>query len=250
MALWAAPSWGQSADNPANGRALWDDTPGVSGVNTLANSCSNCHTVQDRRTKIGGIVFADLSFNTAMTRLTQAISAQSVMRQFGALDVQQVRDLAAYIADTPEASTAQLDFTASAINTDTATQFVDLRSAVATTESLLITGVTISGSGASKFTRTSDTCNLATLQPGLSCRITVKFNSPDTAGALVQLNMTMRQGASATVFTRTVLLNGVVTSTTPPPPPSGGGSTGGGALGWPWLAALALGIAALLRRRT
>ena len=127
------------------------------------------------------------------------------------------------------------------------TQFVDLRSAVATPESLLITGVTISGSGASKFTRTSDTCNLATLQPGLSCRVTLKFNSPDTAGALVQLNMTMRQGASATVFTRTVLLNGVVTSATPPP--SGGGSTGGGALGWPWLAALALGIAALLRRR-
>ena len=247
VALWAAPSWGQSADNPANGRALWDDTPGASGVNNLTNSCSNCHTVQDRRTKIGGSVFADISFNTAMTRLTQAISAQSAMRQFGALDLQQVRDLAAYIADTPEASTAQLDFTASAINSDTATQFFDLKSAAATSESLLITGVTITGSGASKFTRTSDTCNLATLQPGLSCRVTVKFNSPDTAGALVQLNMTMRQGASATVFTRTVLLNGVVTPATPPP--SGGGSTGGGgALGWPWLAALALGIAALVRR--
>jgi hypothetical protein len=250
VALWAAPSWGQSTDNPTTGRGLFLDTPTNSGINTLTASCMNCHTVQDRRTKIGGSVFADISFNSAMTRLTQAIGAQPAMRQFGALDVQQVRDLAAYIADTPEASTAELDFTASAINTDTATQFFDLTSALATTETLHIDSVTITGTGASKFTRTSDTCDQATIQPGLTCRVTVKFRSADTVGALVPLTMTMRQGTSATTFARTVLLNGVVASTTPPPP-SGGGSTdsGGGAIGGAWLAALALGIAALARRR-
>jgi len=241
VAAFVAPTWAQATADPAAGRALFDDTPSASGLNNLTGSCVTCHgSVQNRRIKIGASAFADISVDTALARLAQAIGAQPDMRQFSALDDQQVRDLAAYLADTPETSAAQLDFTASAINAAIAAQFVDLRSAVATSETLHIDSVTITGNGASKFTRSSDTCDQATLQPGLSCRVTVTFKSPDLAGASVPLTLTMRQGASATPFTRTVLLVGSVT-----PPPSDGG---GGAVGAPWLFGLAL-AAALLRRR-
>lgn len=86
----------------------------------------------------------------------------------------------------------------------------------------------------------SDSCDQATLQPGLSSRVAVTFKSPDLSVASVPLTLTMRQGASATPFTRTVLLVGTVT------PPSSDG--GGGAVGAPWLFGLALSTA-LLRRR-
>jgi hypothetical protein len=196
--------------------------------------------VQNRRTKIGGSAFADIAFDTALARFTQAIGAQPDMRQFNALDDQQVRDLAAYLADTPKTSAAQLDFIASAVNVAATAQFIDLRSATATSETLHVDSVTISGAGASKFTRSSDTCDQATLAPGLSCRVTVSFKSADLVAASAPLTLTMRQGTSATSFTRTVTLNGSVT-----PPVA---ESGGGALGAPWLLGLALAAAWLWRR--
>ena len=87
---------------------------------------------------------------------------------------------------------------------------------------------------------------------GGTCRVTVDFSAPDTTGSIVPLVFTLRQGTSTTTFSRTVLLNGAVAVTAPP----GGGASssesgGGGALGWPWLAALALATTSLLfvRRR-
>ena len=249
LSLGAAPALAQNA---VTGKALFEDTINTTGINTLTGDCTSCHqSVQNRRTKIGGNPYAEISLTTASNRLGTAIGSVSAMKQFQALSAAQIQDLAAYIADTPETSTDQLNFTASAVNTATASQFVDLKHALATTETLRVISVAITGATASRFTRTSDTCDQQTLPAGGSCRVTVTYSAPDTAGSMVPLTFTLRQGTSTTDFTRTMFLNGSVAVTTPPPPggTASGSDSGGGALGWPWLAALAFGTAALLRSR-
>jgi cytochrome c553 len=245
-ALAAAPAWAQTAGDPVNGRLLYEDTPNVSTVTNLTGSCtSGCHgNVQNRRTAIGGSAYADISFNLAMTRFTQAVQGVGAMTQFvpllSAQQGQEARDIAAYIADTPKTTASQLDFTPTAINTATAVQSVDLTSAVAvpTTETLHVLGVAITGAGAARFTRASDMCDQQTLNPGSSCRVSVTFSAPDTAGYQAVLTLSLRQGTSTTTFTRTVALNGAVASA--PPPGSGSTDSGGGALSWEWLAGLVL----------
>jgi hypothetical protein len=233
------------ADDPARGEALWSDTPGVSGVNTLTNSCSNCHTVSDRRTSIGGSAFADIAFDTAMTRFAQAASVQSVMRQFQDLPLQDARDIAAYIADTPKTTAANLDFSANAVNTVTAAQTVDLRHSMAPlgNAALNVTGVAIGGSGASAFTIASNSCSGTNLAANNTCRVGITFSSPDTAGKTATLTFSLRQGT--TNFSRSVALSGAVAGGSPPPSSGGGDSGGGGALGLGWLAALATAALAL-----
>lgn len=254
----AAP---HAADDALNGRALYEDTPGVSGINTLSASCNNCHDVQSRRRRIAGNVndatlsFAAIDFDTAMTRFVQAVQNQPAMGPFGALSAQQARDIAAYIADTPKttpeqigARLPQLDFAPAAINSAATAQTVDLTAAVATSESLRIASVAIVGADAARFTRVADACEQQTLNPGMSCRVSLGFSAPDTASYSATLTFTMHQGSSAIPITRSVLLSGAVPVAVPPPattPPSGGG----GALDWPWLAALALVIVQLQRRR-
>lgn len=249
--LVAAPAWAQSA---VAGRALFTDTINATGNNTLTGNCDSCHTLQSRRTQIGGSVYGEISLTAATNRLGSAINSVGAMRQFQTLSQTQVQDLAAYIADTPETSTEQLNFSATAVNTMTASQFVDLRNSVAApaTETLKVVKVEITGATATRFRRTSDTCDQATVAVGGTCRVTLDFSAPDTSGSIVPLVFTLRQGTSTTTFSRTVLLNGAVAVTAPP----GGGASssdsgGGGALGWPWLAALALATTSLLfvRRR-
>lgn len=246
LALAAAPAWAQNA---VAGKALFENTINATGNNALPSNCTGCHaSIQERRTQIGGSPFAEISRTLATNRLGTAIATQPSMRPFQALSQAQILDIAAYLADTPETSTDQLNFTASATNTVTAAQFVDLRHAVATNEALTVVGVAITGTNASRFTRTSDTCDQQALPAGGSCRVTVTFSSPDTAGTMVPLTFTLRQGASATTFTRTMFLNGAVAVSAPPPAASNGES-GGGATGWPWLVALALATAVLLLLR-
>lgn len=235
-------------DSAVNGKALFDDTPGASGISTLTASCINCHgSVQNRRIAIGGSAFADIAFDTAMTRFVQAVQNQPQMAQFGALSTQQARDIAAYIADTPKTSASQLSFAPGAINTVSTAQSVDLTAAVATTESLQVTDVAISGAGAARFNRSSDTCLSQTLAPGASCRVSVTFSAPDTNNHMAVLTLTVRQGASATSFTRTVNLSGAVPPASPPPSTDAGG---GGAFDWYWLAALGVAIFLLQRYRS
>lgn len=217
------------------GAALYADTPNLSGVSSVG-ACTNCHiTVADRRTRIGGSAFADISFDQAMTRFTAAISGNfsGQMGQFAALAAQDVYDLGAYMADTPKTTASALDFTASAINSPTS-QPVDLRHSAAPLggSTLLVTGVAISGGGASSFALSSNACNGATLAANNTCRVNVTFNAPDTAGKSATLTFSLRQGS--TNFTRTVALTGAVAVSSPPPADSGGG-----ALGIGWLAALA-----------
>ena len=248
LTLGATPAFAQSA---VTGKALFEDTINTTGINTFTGNCTSCHgSVQNRRTKIGGNPYAEISLTTASNRLGTAIGSVSAMQQFQALSAAQIQDLAAYIADTPETSTDQLNFTASAVNTATAAQFVELKHALATTETLRVMSVAITGATASRFTRSSDTCDQQTLPAGGSCRVTVTYSAPDTAGSMVPLIFTLRQGTSTTNFTRTMFLNGSVAVTTPPPGGTASSSdSGGGALGWPWLAALAIATAALLRSR-
>lgn len=252
-AMLALPAAAQTADDPVAGRALFDNTMAETG-RTFSANCSGCHSVQSRRAMLSGSndAMAAIAFDDALGALVGAITGGvAAMAQFNnVLTLQQVRDLSAYIADTPRTSATALDFSASAVNTPSAAQDVDLRHAVATDETLEVVSVAISGSGAARFTRTSDTCDAQTLVAGASCRVSLSFSSPDTQGRTASLDFTLRQGASSTTFTRSVALTGVASGTTTPPPPVGGsGDDGGGALGLGWLAALAAAVAALSRRR-
>ncbi len=263
LALWAAPSVAQTSGDPVAGKRLFEDTGNESGVPQLG-SCTNCHTAQERRNRIATgtssatPIFTAVTFERAQTRFGTAIGGNfgGVMGQFNQLSGEQITNIAAYLADTPKTSVAQLSFTATAVNTNTQAQSVDLSNSI-TTGTLTITGVTISGSGAARFTSTSDICNAQTLAASTllttnSCRVSVRFSAPDTATYTASLNLSMRVQGSGTTFTRAVPLSGQVGTPTPPPPPpanNAGGDDGGGALGWAWLTGLALATAVLARRR-
>lgn len=251
----AAASAGSLAQtrNPVAGAALFNNTPGDGGLN-----CISCHgSVQNRRQTISGSLtsaaagYAAISVDTAQSRLSLAIqnNAGGVMNQFNTLSINnEISDLAAYIADTPKVSATTLTFTASAANSSPADQHVDL--SIPKTEGIVVTGVALSGSGAARFSRSSDACNTQTLAAGAAdCRISVRFTPNDTQVRSATLTITMQQGGSSTPFTRTVALNGSV-GTTPSPTPTtpATSDSGGGALGFGWLAALGL-VAALARRR-
>jgi mono/diheme cytochrome c family protein len=247
LALFTAAAVAQTGD-AVRGRDLWSDTPGVSGIQMITANCSNCHTVDQRRSQIGGSTFADISFDTAMARFSQALNNQSAMATFRQLQPQDVYDLAAYVADTPKTTVANLDFTASAVNTATAAQTVDLRHSAAPLggAALSVTGVAIGGSGASAFTIASNACTNATLAANNTCRVSITFSSPDTAGKTATLTLSLRQGT--TNFSRSVALSGAVAGANG----GGGGSSGdsgGGALGLGWLAALATATLALAATR-
>jgi hypothetical protein len=251
LGLLSAPSWAQNA---VAGRALFEDTLNTSGLSNLTGNCAGggCHSsVQDRRIKIGGSAFAEISLTTALNHLGVAINSQPQMRQFQTLTETQVQDLAAYIADTPEVSTDQLNFSASAVNTLTGTQFVELGNSKAApaSETLKVVKVEITGAAATRFRRSADTCDQATLAVGSKCRVTIDFSAPDTAGSLAPLVFTLRQGNSATTFFRTVQLNGSVAVTAAPGGAASGSDSGGGALGWPWLLALGLATVSLALTR-
>lgn len=251
-ALLTLPAAAQTTDDPVAGRALFENTMAETG-RTFSANCSGCHSVQSRRAMLSGRndPFAAIAFDDALGALVGAITGGvAAMAQFNnVLTLQQVRDLSAYIVDTPRTGTTALDFSASALNTPTAAQNVDLRHAVATDETLTVVSVAVSGSGAARFTRSSDTCDTQTLAAGASCRVSLSFSSPDTQGHTASLDFTLRQGGSSTTFTRSVALSGVANSTTPPPPASGSDDSGGGALGLGWLAALGAAVAGLSRRR-
>lgn len=249
MALAAASS--AQAQDATMGKLLFEDTPNVSGINSLTGACTSCHgTVENRRIKIGGSRYAEISLATATERFRLAMASIGAMNQFDALSVAQVNDIAAYLADTPTRSASQLDFTVALTNAVSASQFVDLRHAVATTENLRVMGVAVSGANAARFTRSSDVCDQQVLAPAASCRVTMAYSAPDTAGAAATLTFTLRQGTSTTDFTRSVALSGVVASAPPTTtPPAGNSSGGGGALGAGWLAALVAANALLWRRR-
>ncbi|MBX3620254.1 MAG: choice-of-anchor D domain-containing protein [Rhizobacter sp.] len=248
LLLWAGPGWAQSADDPAKGKLLFEDTTGQAPDASLTHNCTNCHgSVQNRRTHIAGSNFADISFDTAMSHFGIAIAnnAGGQMGQYTRLDAQQVRDIAAYIADTPKTSAAELDFVATAVNTNTLSQTVDLTNA-ATSGTLTITGVAITGTGAARFTSSSDTCSTQTLPASGSCRVAVRFTAPDAAAYTASLTMTMRVQGSSSTFTRDVPLSGQVN---PPAPMPAASDEGGGALGPAWLAGLAMATLVLARRR-
>lgn len=254
LALWAAPSVAQTAD-PLLGQALYDDTPNVDGVpNTIINSCSNCHSaVQNRRTQIGGSAFADISLETAQSRLGNAIATRSAMSQFQALSFEQVEHIAAYIADTPKVTATGLDalnalpFVSSAVGV-ALTRNITINHSIATTDNLQITNVSL-GAGTTAFTRTG-ACNGVTRAPAGTCTFSVTYTPTSTTAETKTLTITLQQGTVS--FNRAITLNGSVAGAPPAPPPpatGGGDDDGGGALGWAWLSGLALATAVLARRR-
>lgn len=234
----------QTSDNPVTGRALFENTASASG-NAGLPSCTSCHgSVEARRSQLSGTgdSYADITFDTAMTRFTAALANQPDMRPLRVLTNQQVRNIAAYIADTPKTtptSESQLNFSA-ALNGNSAAQTVRLTHATATTETLQIVSVAAIGTGAANFV-VQPACNLVTLQPGGFCPLTVTYAPTNNTVSTPDLVFTMKQGTSTTTFERVLFLNGSVASTTD--------SGGGGALGLGWLAALGAAVAALARRR-
>lgn len=237
-----------AVDDPLAGRTLFNNTPS-SGKAGITLSCPACHgSVEDRRAHISGVgdPYADISFDQAMTFFARALQNQSAMQQFRALDVQQVRNIAAYLADTPEitpASDTTMSFTTTAINTVSAAQTLTIRHAVATSETLTIVGVAAVGPEAGNFT-VQPACNGLVLQPAGTCSLNVSYSPRNANVSTPDLVVTLKQGTSAVQFERALFLSGSIAGTTPPPA-TGGGDSGGGALGAGWLAALALAVASL-----
>lgn len=248
LAVLLAPAAAMSQDAKA-GKRLFEDTVGATGLNGLTGACTSCHgAVQNRRTKLAGSATAEIGFDLASDRLRVAIASVSPMAQFSALSAEQIQDLAAYLADTPRRSVGQLDFVAQAVNTVTPVQTVDLRHAVATTATLQVLSVTVTGAEATRFRRTADTCDQQVLQAGASCRVALSYTPSDTAGVSAPLTFTLREGATGTNFTRTVMLQGNVAVVSQPPannPPAADGG-GGGAMSVLW--ALGVGLAAWVLR--
>lgn len=248
LSLIAVAAHAQSADNPVTGKALFENTASASG-NAGLPSCTNCHgSVEARRSQLSGTgdSYADITFDTAMMRFTAALANQPDMRPLRVLTNQQVRNIAAYIADTPKTSPVsetQLNFSAT-LNGNSPPQTVKLSHATATSENLQIVSVAAIGTGQANFV-VQPACNGVTLTPSNSCSLTVTYAPTTTTLSTPDLVFTLRQGPSTnTTFERVLFLNGSVTSTTPPATDSGGG-----ALGLGWLAALGTAVAALARRR-
>jgi cytochrome c553 len=248
LLLWAGPGWAQSSGDPAAGRLLFEDTPGEAPAANLTHTCTNCHeSVQERRAHIApsGGAFANISFDTAMSRFGSAIQSNQggAMGQYARLDSQQIHDIAAYIADTPKLTApglntlGQLAFVATAVG-NAVTHSITLTHSTATTDNLQITGISLSA-GASAFSRTG---GCTTLGPSGTCTFSMTYAPTSTAAESKTLTVALRQGT--TNFTRTITLNGSVQGATPPPS-SGGGDSGGGGLGLAWLTGLALATAAL-----
>lgn len=259
----AAVAFAAHADyDPVVGKLLFEDTINQTGRSFTGN-CTSCHTtVQNRRDQVSFSTtgqhdqFAAIDPETAVNRLGYALNNFSQMKQFQVLDVDQMTDLAAYIADTPKASETELSFSASAVNTPTVSQNLDLANGK-TFGQVTVDSVAISGTGAARFTLKSDTCSAQKLANAATCRATISFSAADTAGYSATLTITMHPGTSTTKFTRTVALSGAVGVVTTPPPSGGNGGgnggnnndEGGGALGFAWLGGLALATALLRRQR-
>jgi cytochrome c553 len=253
----ATPAHAQTSGNPVTGKLLYEDTPNQVN-NQQINACVNCHTVESRRQLLSGNQFGPVPFATAQSRLQGAINANTGgMGQFSVLSAQEVVDLAGYLSDTPKTSATQLDFAPGAVNV-AASLPLDLTHAIATSATIRVTSVAISGTNASDFSVTSDACSLQTLNASGTCRVTVRFMSATTAGKSARITFTLDPSNSTTNFTREVVLTGAVAVAAPPPAPAPSPApapatdTGGGSLGWPWLAALAAAVAATRRatRRT
>jgi len=255
LALWAAPSSAQTTGDATLGKPLFEDTPNAAPDANLTHACINCHSsVQDRRKKISGDSsaaggFADISYDTAIGRFGNAINTQAAMSEFKGLSLDQVQDIATYLADTPKVTATGLSANAlafaSAASGTSVSKTVTLHHSLATTDTLQITGISL-GSGATAFTRGSG-CG-STLAPAGTCSFSVTYTPTSTTAETRTLTLSLKQGSVA--FTRAVTLNGSVAGgTATPPPASSGDDSGGGALGWVWLTGLGLATAVLSRRR-
>lgn len=256
-AVLASPAFAQTpAGDAVRGKALFDNPAQASGNPGLA-TCASCHgSVEARRATIsqntGGAYdpYASIEYETAMTRLVAALQGQQAMAAFRVLTAQQVSDIAAYLADTPKTNPAnetQLNFVAANNGFSTASP-VTLTHARATTENLVVTDVSVVGTGASQFViGNRAACAGVTLAPNASCAISVTYSPTTNAAASADLVLTMRQGPSTNpTFERALPLRGQIASAG-----GGGGSSdsGGGALGLGWLLALGAAVLGLSRRR-
>jgi hypothetical protein len=255
LALWAAPSSAQTTPDAKVGQPLFEDTPNMAPDANLTHTCVNCHTnVQDRRKKISGDStaaggFANISYDTALGLFGNAIATQAKMSEFKALDLEQVQNIAAYLADTPKVTATDLSALnvlpfSSAASGASVTKTLTLHHSVATTDNLQITGITLAGSPA--FTR-SNSCG-STLAPAGTCTFSVTYKPTNVGVDSGTLTVALKQGTVA--FNRPIALDGSVAGAVGTPPPSSSSSdSGGGALGWVWLTGLALATAVLALRR-
>ena len=253
LTLGATPAFAQTSGDPVRGKALFEDTPGASGLNTLG-SCTNCHaSIQDRRASVAGTSAQSpvITFDTAMNKFGTALG-RAAMQQFTALSVDDRGAIAAYIADTPKVNATSLTFTTTAINTTTASQTITVTSPQAPLGTLVVSKIEIAGTGVANFGRTYE-CDAKTFTTaGSACSFSVYYSPKNTTTSNPVVTITMKEGSSPDILRR-VTLNGTVSATTTPPPTTTPSTpaedSGGGAIGWAWLAGLAAATVALGRRR-
>jgi cytochrome c553 len=250
LTLGATPAFAQTSGDPVRGKALFEDTPGASGINTLG-SCTNCHaSIQDRRGAVANTSAQSpvITFETAMNEFGTALGRPQ-MQQFTALSVEDRGAIAAYIADTPAVNAVALTFTATAINTITASQTITVTSPQAPLGTLVVSKIEIAGTGAANFGRTYE-CDAKTFTTaGSACSFTVYYSPKDTTTSNPVVTITMKEGSSPDILRRVTLNGSVSTTTSPPTTTAPEEDSGGGAIGWAWLAGLAAATVALGRRR-
>lgn len=254
LALLSSAAWSQVGD-PVRGKALYADTPGVSGVPTLTGTCVGCHApaVTNRRTKISGSTAPspEITFDQAMTRLTRAIDNVGQMNQFKNLTSDDVESLAAYIADTPRLDATELVFSSAGVNTASAKQMLTLQSPEAPIAPLTIVSIGIAGADVANY-QYERNCDNKTFTAGEACGFRVWYEPRNGNKGTPVLTVTLRDGPTGTAYTRNVILKGSIagsTPTAPSTPSTPSEDSGGGAMGWGVLAALAAASAALGRRR-
>jgi cytochrome c553 len=257
LALWAAPSSAQTATpDPVRGKLLFADAPNVQGVpDGITRACQNCHNgVENRRAAIShASAFADVSFDKAIERFGVAINGNfggaDGMGQYSQLDAADIRNIAAYLADTTKltadglSDTGVLAFTASAVGSPV-TKTLTVKHGTTAPENLQIKSVALAAGGTTAFTFGTG-CNNVTRAPAGTCSFAVTYTPTSTSEEGRDLTVTLQQGSS--VFTRVVRLDASVA--TAPGTSNGGGGGGGGALGLTWLAGLALATITLARRK-
>jgi mono/diheme cytochrome c family protein len=244
----AGSGWAQTTGSPVAGKGLFENTTGAG----FAMNCTACHgTVENRRIQIAassgldGGAYADIDFDTAFTRFTFALQNVGAMQQFQALSTQQRRDVAAYLGDTPELTPENdtvATFNVDAVNAVSPPRTVTVRHALATNVNLQIINVQLVGIEAANFTVTSQ-CNGLVLTPDQTCSVSLTYAPRNANISTPDLVFTLRQGGSGD-FERVLHLDGRVAAGNAP-----AGDEGGGALGWGWLAGLALAVVLLARRR-
>jgi mono/diheme cytochrome c family protein len=160
-----------AVDDPVRGRTLYNET----ARSTFNDSCATCHNANPTRnvSKVWNGAHAPSVIQAAINAGTGG------MDEFGYLNAQDVRDIAAYIGPTMLTDVSSRTYASTQVGSTAASQTITLTNYGI---QLKLAGRALSGANASDFTITGGTCTVGGLVADTaSCTIQVAF-TPSAAG--------------------------------------------------------------------